>query len=339
MKLAKPLKVEISLFNDSTACNSTKTDSELDTSMNKSHIFRKMTPNLSPNGHLTKFLDRNFPSTSRSVQERVGDRSVTSRSRSPLPNKTLNDTEESFELEHKILKARSQRRLLEEQHQQMENRVKRLQTEDIKIKNKIKQTKEKTKQMIVNREKHVAESSWVVVYKQELEKSMQQKREKIQKMKVQHGQKVKNNNQQLIKEKVIRVAEVKQQKIVDQQIREEIKREEDIKNNEKVWKIAIHQKNIENARLYQKIKIQEEAKKEYAQRVVVEESKVETISQKIKDLEKLEMHLLESLRVTHNNHMTAFAEMQKVYETQARSRRASPLSKTSTTSASPFRRK
>jgi Uncharacterized protein conserved in bacteria with the myosin-like domain len=339
MKLAKPAKVEISLFGDSSALNSTKMDSELDISMNKSQLLRKMTPTLSPNGHLTKFLDRSFPLSSRSVQENVTNTSYNSKSKSPIGCKALNDTDDSFDCSHKILKAASQRRLLEYQYKLMENRVRKLKAEDTKIKAKIKQTKAKTKEMIQNREKHQLEAQWIASYKKELEKSIQEKKEKIQKMKLQHEQKIKQNMAQIRSEKSARVAERKEQRIIDQMIREEARREEDIKNNERVWRIAIHQKNVENARLYHKLKIQQEAKKEYANRVVTEESKVEAISKKIKELEKLEMQLLENLKVTHNNHLSAFAEMQKVYETQARSRRTSPISSPKTTSASPFRLK
>jgi len=64
---------------------------------------------------------------------------------------------------------------------QMENRIKKLKDEDQKIKNKIKQTKEKTKVMVTTKQKRDRESQFIDQYKKEMEKSLQEKRERIQK--------------------------------------------------------------------------------------------------------------------------------------------------------------
>jgi hypothetical protein len=140
--------------------------------------------------------------------------------------------------------------------------------------------------------------------------------------------------------KVTAVQQVKQEKEVAQTQREEFKKEIDIKNNEKIWKIALHEKKLENSKLYNKIKVHNEARKVYECKLKVEETRADDINKKMKDLEKLENHLLEKLRATHNSHLNAYAEMQKVYDSRPQTRHMSPISGASTTtSTSPFRKK
>jgi hypothetical protein len=114
-----------------------------------------------------------------------------------------------------------------------------------------------------------------------------------------------------------------------------------VKNNEKVWKIAIQSKNVENSRLYQQIKVQKEAKKVYESKLLMEESRTFNITRRMTELEKLETQMLEKLRQTHNSHLDAYAEMQKVYESRPKSRNASPLSPAAhmSNNVSPFMKK
>jgi predicted protein tyrosine phosphatase len=59
--MSKPAKAELSILVDSTFLNSTKMDSELDISINKSQLLKNISPTLTPNGHITKMFDKNFP--------------------------------------------------------------------------------------------------------------------------------------------------------------------------------------------------------------------------------------------------------------------------------------
>ena len=121
------------------------------------------------------------------------------------------------------------------------------------------------------------------------------------------------NEQKLISEKIQKVNEVKTIKQDNQRLRSQIKKEEEIKNNEKIWKIAMQEQKLENSIMFKQIQTRTEAKKRIETKFNQEQVKVDEISNKLKELEKLEQHLLDNLRITHNCHVNTFNEMQKVF--------------------------
>ena len=91
--------------------------------------------------------------------------------------------------------------------------------------------------------------------------------------------------------------------------------------------------------MVKKIQTRDNAKKVYEHRVVNEEKRAADIEKKIQELEQLELKLVEDLKNTHNSHISAYAEMEKVSEMKPSSRYTSnsQISSNSTKSKSPWR--
>ena len=337
MDSTKALKTSLNLNLDALKPENAKNDSEISISITKAQALYKISPNLTPSARLQKILDyKHVPSTARSVGERTkAEVETTDDTKSPAPTSSRVELDSSFEYGKRLLKSKAERRTLEEQYQLMENRIKKLKDEDQKLKLKTKQTKEKTQTMIQNRERHIKEIAFLESYKQNLQDSIREKQDRILRMKIHEEMKKREKEKQVFDKKVELASEVKKIKKEEKHIKQEIKREEDIKNSEKMWKIAMHEKKLENAKMSHKIKVQENARKVYESKIQLEESRATQINKKMKDLERLETQLLDKLRQTHNNHLVAYAEMQKVYESQSITRPLSPSSGSTTTTTSP----
>jgi hypothetical protein len=133
-----------------------KTETDLNTSINKSQILYKISPNLTPNTHLQKLLDKGvFTLTTRSWGEQNSfDKENSVGSRSPDRSIGVVELDQSGDFGKKILKAHLERKGLEEQTRLMENRIKKLQDEDRKLKIKTRLTKDKTKLFLQNKQRH-----------------------------------------------------------------------------------------------------------------------------------------------------------------------------------------
>jgi len=337
MATSRPARTTLKLDLDGFKLDNSKNDSEISISVSKSQTLSKISPHLTPNHRLQKILDtKAIPPTARSVGERVElERETSDDSKTARVNCSKIDLDTSYDFGKRLLKTKAERKTLEQQYQLMENRIKKLKDEDQKLKLKTKQTKEKTQAMIKNRERHLKELAFLESYRISLENSIREKQDKILRMKITEEMRKREKEKKLYDKKAAIVKEVKKIKQEEKQLKEEIKREEDIKNSEKMWKIAMHEKKLENAKMSHKLKVQENARKIYESKLQQEESRVEEVSKKMKELEKLEFEMLEKLRQTHNNHLAAYAEMQRVYESKPITRPMSPSSGSTTTTTSP----
>jgi len=323
--------------------------------LNRSRYIPRVSPNLTPKGHVKKLINRPSPSpvTARSTKlipmtERSGTpnnyRNITNGSRSPnfgRKGKNLDHSvdEKPDDWGKRFLDVTQERKYLEEQYKLMENRVKHLMDENEKIKGKIKQTRNQTQNIIKNREKIIDEEEKLKARQEAIEKEIIEKKERILKMKQQNEEKRKEKQDQVLQEKLKMVNEVKQRKARDQELKDELRREEEIKKNEKIWKIALQEKELENSKMYNRIKTRDVAKKGYESKVQTEEKRAEEVERKIKELEQLEMKLVEDLKNTHLTHLNAYAEMEKVIETRPTPRQTANNNSIFTKSTSPFRKK
>ena len=116
-----------------------------------------------------------------------------------------------------------------------------------------------------------------------------------------------------LEKKQNKAAEVKNELAACQNLKEELKKEEDLKNCERVWKIACQEKKVENAKLYERVKKRNEMAKRLNDKLAHEHSKADELSDKIKELEAMESKLLENLQLSQATHISAFQEMQQVY--------------------------
>ena len=239
---------------------------------------------------------------------------------SPL-NVKENILDSSFEQGKKNLKVTFDRKNLE--YKFMENRVKHLAKANDKIKQKIHMTKKKTEDIIKNKDRLMNDFESNERCKKELQRDIILKKEKAMKLRINMKDKKIENEQKLISEKIQKVNEVKTIKQDNQRLRSQIKKEEEIKNNEKIWKIAMQEQKLENSIMFKQIQTRTEAKKRIETKFNEEQLKVDEISNKLKELEKLEQHLLDNLRITHNCHVNTFNEMQKVFHQKPYS--ASPI--------------
>lgn len=107
----------------------------------------------------------------------------------------------------------------------MENRVRKLKEEERKIKMKVDCTKKNTQKIIDARERNAQKAEWEAEYKFKLEKSIQEKKEKVAKMKLASEQKKKTVVCNITLIKQANVAQVKEQKKQNAEIREEMQRE------------------------------------------------------------------------------------------------------------------
>lgn len=318
----------------------------------RSRYLPRMSPNLTPKSHLQKLLQA--PLTTRAskpnfTQDKSFEYSKTDRgtdrgSRSPNFGHSAKDVDRSTEdrsedFGKKLLDVAQERKHLEEQYRLMENRVKHLMDENNKVKSKIKQTRIQTQNIIKNREEFVQEEEKTRAIRENVEREAQDKKEKAIEMRRQNEQKRKEKQEQILQEKARLALEVKQQKLKDQELKEELKREEEIRKNERIWKIALHEKELENTKMYQRIKARDMAKKVYENKLEDQEKKAEEIERKIKELEQLESKLVGDLKQTHMSHVNIYAEMEKVYEAKPKGRCTPPPSTkgTITKSVSPYR--
>lgn len=315
----------------------------------RSRYLPRMSPNLTPKSHLQKLLQGPIPLTTRSSkpnfpQDKSFEYSKTERgSKSPNFGHNTKDVDRSTEdrsedFGKKLLDVAQERKYLEEQYRLMENRVKHLMDENNKVKSKIKQTQIQTKNIIKNREEFVHEEERARVLRETVEREAYDKKEKAIEMRKQNEKKRKEKQEQILQEKARLALEVKQQKIKDQELKEELKREEEIKKNERIWKIALHEKELENTKMYQRIKARDMAKKVYENKMEDQEKKAEEIERKIKELEQLESKLVDDLKQTHMSHVNVYSEMEKVYEAKPKRCTPPPSNKgTVTKSVSPYR--
>jgi len=324
--------------------------------LNRSRNMPRISPNITPKSHLNKILGRPSPSplTSRASKANIlSDRDGPSFDESKIPRgskspnfgRNIRDTDRSTTEDSsdnfgkKLLDATHERKYLEEQYKLMENRVKHLMDENEKIKGKIKQTKVQTENIIKNRERFADREEKARQLQERREREALEKKNQIAKMKQEHEEKRKREQENLMNSKLRLVSEVRQQKMKDQEMKEEYKREEEIRRHERIWKIAIHEKELENSKMVKKIQTRDAAKKVYEHRVVNEEKRAADIEKKIQELEQLELKLVEDLKNTHNSHINAYAEMEKVSEIRLSSRYTSnsQISSNSNKSKSPFR--
>ena len=229
----------------------------------------------------------------------------------------------SFEQRNFFLKITSDRRCLEEEYQFMENRVNHLAKASDKIKQKIHMTKKKTEDIIKNKDRLLNDLELNEKMKKELQRDLILKKEKAMKLKIDMKDKKIEKEQKLVSDKIQKVNEVKNTKQNDQKLRLLIKKEEEIKNNEKIWKISMQEKKLENSILFKQIQTRTVAKKRIEAKYNEDKVKVDEISNKLKELEKLEQQLLDNLKITHNCHVSTYNEMQKVFHQKPYS--ASPI--------------
>lgn len=292
----------------------------------KAKLLSRMNPSITPKHKVDKLFDRSRPQSTRSNTESnsfdrdQGLHSSKSRARPLHSESELDVTDEGGK---KLYKATSERKLLENQFKQIENRIKHLKDEDQRMKTKIKETKQKTTQLIKSKERHHHDLSFNELQKSAKEADLEEKKQKAYESRMKSQENRKKVEEKCLRDKQKKVFEVKNEKLVNQSLREDLRKEEEIKNCERIWKIACQEKKVENNKLYNRIKKRNEIKKRFNERFITEQTKAEEISDKIRELEEIECQLLDTLKITQANHASAFSEMQTVYSSKVHS--ISPL--------------
>ena len=219
--------------------------------------------------------------------------------------------------------AASERKQLENQFKLMENRIRHLKGEDSKMKTKIRETKRKTSQLVSSKRRHANDQSFQEVTRDSRKHDLEQKKQQVFDARMRSQENRRQNEEKSFRDKQRKASVVKNEKLANQSIREELRKEEEIKNAEKIWKIACQEKRIENNKLYERIKKRNEIKKKFTDKLHLEQEKASEITEKIRELEDMESNLLDNLKITQQNHLNAFNEMQVVYSTKTHS--LSPL--------------
>ena len=294
----------------------------------QSSYLSRISPNLTPKGHLKKLLDKSPVMSTRNTKANItmshddnsfDNQKTVQGSRSPDFGYNMNETEDrstedkSEDYGKKLLDVTHERKHLEDQYKLMENRVKHLMDENSKIKGKIKQTRQQTQNILKNREKILDEEEKMKEHQEVVEKQAAEKKDKILEFKQMNEKRRREKQEQVLNEKLRLVSEVKKQKMKDQELKDELRREEEIKKNEKIWKIALQEKELENSKIYQRIKLKDDAKKNYENKMLDEEKRAIEVEKKIKELEQLEMKLMGDLKNTHMSHISAYEDMEKTY--------------------------
>lgn len=104
----------------------------------------------------------------------------------------------------------------------------------------------------------------------------------------------------------------------------------------------MHERGVQNNKLSRQIQQRKHAQRAHESKILREEQRAIELRKQLEKIENKENIMIENLRNTHMIHMNAYAQMQKVYDSCAKSSRkaaASPLNKSgiSTANVSPYR--
>lgn len=286
----------------------------------KGSSVSRMNPTLTPKAKVDMYLSRAGSQSTRSnstISLFERDNSQTKHQNHLDGDSTISSNDEG-----KLLyQATTERKRLEQYYKQMENRVKHLKDEDQRMKSKIQQTVKKTRQMVEAKTRHLEELSFNAQRHELKEQERIKKKQQICEIRAKSRENLERSENRHRKAIESRALEVRREKSLNKSLIIEMREEEEIKNSEKIWKIACHEKKVENNKLLARLKKRNEIKKRFNEKLLQEKTKAEEINNRIRDLEDLEIQLLENMQVTQATHMNAFQEMVSVHSSDNSSTR------------------
>jgi hypothetical protein len=229
----------------------------------------------------------------------------TSTTRHEVTQKTKNDIEERKRLAEyfkeqgaKRYENRVMRKEMENQMQQLQNRIKRLQLEQENMKRQLKRTETLTKKTIESKQRHLQDLVLAENLKLERLKQEQRTREIIYSEKREHIGNLKNSLALTRMKKAMAANEVRTS------LHENLEKREQKLKLENQKKAALHkktqemEKKLRDDKLRQSIINKEKADKRFVQIVENERRKASEIQEKMKEMAKLEEALIDQIKTT-----------------------------------------
>lgn len=216
------------------------------------------------------------------------------------PSASLLDT--STDSTKFLHKTRSEKRLAGQHLGQTQLRTRNLREE---INAKIQATKDKAKRILGESDQHnrvMSSTKSTEKLRSIREHEIEEKRRRVHEARVRSQENRKKSEERSFQEKQKKVFELKNEKLLNQSIREDRKKEEEIRNCEKIWKVVCHEKKVENNKLYNRIRSRNEISKKFNDKLLMKQNKAEEINNKILELENLESELFSYRKSTSPKH-------------------------------------